>query len=136
MERVVNLINFAGWTFLLFHLAITVALDPVGFRTSDITTDLYILSAIQLFQLLDIALILMGKSKGSLLGAFFQILGRLIVALYFMSPQTERLSFAIAVIMWGIADTNRYLYYLIKTKITAILRYNCFLVLYPIGVYG
>ena len=136
MEKVINLVNFVGWTFLLFHVAFHLFIDPISFKTTDITIDVYALAAIQLFQLLDILLILMGKSKGSLVGAFFQILGRLTVALYFVSPQTDRLSFAILIIMWGIADMNRYLYYLIKTRITAMLRYNGFIFLYPLGVYG
>lgn len=36
--------------------------------------------------------------------------------------------------IWSIADINRYLYYLFKNNaLTAFLRYNSFLVLYPIG---
>ena len=136
MDKVINLVNFAGWSFLLFHVTISLLIDPHAFRTADITIDVYALAAIQLFQILDIVLILMGKSKGSLVGSFFQILGRITVALFYVSPDTDRLSFALMVIMWGIADINRYLYYLVKIRITAVLRYNCFLVLYPLGVYG
>jgi len=39
------------------------------------------------------------------------------------------------VVFWSIADINRYLYYLYKDNaITSFLRYNSFLVLYPLGV--
>lgn len=34
------------------------------------------------------------------------------------------------------ADTNRYMYYLFKNELTGFLRYNAFLVLYPLGVYS
>lgn len=40
--------------------------------------------AIQLFQILDIVLIVTGKSKGSLLGSIAQITGRLVVAIVFL----------------------------------------------------
>ena len=86
MEKVINLINFVGWSFLLFHVSIHLFIDPLSFKTADITIDVYTLAAIQLFQILDIVLILMGKSKGSLVGSFFQILGRLTVALFYISP--------------------------------------------------
>jgi very-long-chain (3R)-3-hydroxyacyl-CoA dehydratase len=44
------------------------------------------------------------------------------------------LVFAGVVIVWSIADVNRYLYYLYKSNpITGFLRYNSFLILYPLG---
>lgn len=42
--------------------------------------DVHVLRFIQTFQIMDIVLILIGKSKGSILGAFFQIAGRMVVA--------------------------------------------------------
>ena len=86
--------------------------------------------------LIDIVLILVGMSKGSILGSIAQITGRLIVALYFLTPETDKLSFALMAIIWSIADINRYLYYITKNNITSFLRYNSFIILYPVGVYG
>ena len=92
---------------------------------------------IQTFQLMDIVLILIGKSKGSIMGAFFQILGRMVVAWGFVEPTSSNLKFATVAIIWALADCNRYLYYLFKNHpLTAALRYNSFLILYPIGVLG
>jgi hypothetical protein len=54
--------------------------DPKAFLTSDISLDVTVLQFVQAFQIMDIVLILIGKSKGSILGAIFQILGRMIVA--------------------------------------------------------
>lgn len=134
MDKVVNLISLTGWTYLLVNLQVQLIFDLQGFITSDFTFQLQLLQVIQLFQITDILLILLGKSKGSLVGAFFQILGRNIVALIFMQPESHKLKFAAVVILWAIADINRYLYYLFKNNsITAFLRYNSFLVLYPLG---
>lgn len=75
-------------------------------------------------------------SKGSILGSLAQITGRLIVAIYYLTPETSPKNFALMAIIWAIADVNRYLYYIIKNPITTFLRYNSFLILYPIGIYG
>ena len=90
---------------------------------------------IQGFQILDIVMVLIGKSKGSLFGSIAQITGRLVVAWYFIEPETNKNSFAAMVTMWAIADSVRYSYYLTKNEIIAFLRYNLFLILYPTGVY-
>jgi hypothetical protein len=96
-----------------------------------------ILRAVQLFQIIDIFLIVAGFSKGSILGALMQILGRNVVTLAFITPQSDRLKYAMVVVIWSMADANRYLYYLFKnSSITGFLRYNSFLLLYPIGVLG
>ena len=125
-----------GWSFLLFHVGSQILLDPVAFRSADISLDVLVLVVVQAFQVCDLILILLGKSKGSLFGSFLQILGRNTVSAYFISTETNRIYFAIVVIIWAIADINRYIYYLFKTPITAFLRYNSFIVLYPVGVYG
>jgi hypothetical protein len=99
--------------------------------------DVHVLRFIQTFQVMDIVLILAGKSKGSILGAFFQIVGRLVVAWGFAEPTSSSLRFATVAIIWALADCNRYLYYLFKNHpLTAALRYNSFIALYPIGVLG
>jgi len=137
MDKVINIINLGGWAFLLLHVGLQLFADPQSFVAGDISLDVLVLQAIQLFQISDIILILLKISKGSIMGAFFQILGRNIVSLYFISAESDRLRFATVVVIWAMADVNRYLYYLFKTSpITGFLRYNSFLVLYPVGVYG
>jgi len=86
MEKVVNLINLSGWAFLLVDLEIQLIFGVQDFLVSDITFLLTVLQAVQLFQICDIVLILLGKSKGSIVASFFQILGRLVVCLVFMQP--------------------------------------------------
>jgi len=137
IEKIANIINFTGWIFLIFHVGIPLFVDAKSFITSDITLDVHVLRAIQTFQIMDILLILIGKSKGSVVGAFFQILGRLVVAWVFIEPETSQLKFAWVAIIWALADANRYLYYLFKNHpLTSALRYNSFIVLYPIGITG
>ncbi len=132
-----NIINFSGWLFLIFHVGIPLFWDPKGFLSADIEMDVHVLRFIQTFQIMDIMLILIGKSKGSILGAFFQIVGRMVVAWGFAEPTSNNLRFATVAIIWALADCNRYLYYLFKNHpLTAALRYNSFIVLYPIGVFG
>lgn len=47
------------------------------------------------------------------------------------------MKFATVAVIWSLADCNRYLYYLFKNHpLTAALRYNSFILLYPIGVFG
>jgi len=76
----------------------------------------------------------MGKAKGNLIAAFFQILGRNLVTLFVIEEDTGRLVYAFVVIVWSIAEVNRYLYYIYKdSPITGFLRYNGFLILYPLG---
>lgn len=134
MEKVVNIINLAGWTYLLVNIEIELIFNRQTYVTSDISLILLILRAVQLFQISDILLVLIGKSKGSIMASFFQILGRNVVTLFLMQPETNHLSFAGVLVIWSIADINRYLYYLFKNNaLTAFLRYNSFLVLYPIG---
>lgn len=134
MEKVVNIVNLAGWTYLLVNIEIELIFNREAYVSSDITLVLWILRAVQLFQVSDILLVLIGKSKGNVVAAFFQILGRNVVTLFLMEPETNHLSFAGVLVIWSIADINRYLYYIFKNNsLTAFLRYNSFLLLYPIG---
>lgn len=89
-----------------------------------------------MLNVLDIVFILLGVSRGSIWGSIAQIAGRLLVALVYMSTNIAPIPIANVLIAWSIADLNRYLYYLFKSPITTWLRYNGFLLLYPIGIYG
>ena len=145
MSNIVNYLSLFGWMAVLFtsayrlNVALLSAPNSDGhalINSIDISFEVYLLQVVQGFQLLDIVLILIGKSKGSLLGAIAQITGRLIVAWGFLSSDTDRISFFLMVFMWATADSNRYLYYVFKSELTAKLRYNLFLVMYPVGVTG
>ena len=136
MDKVVNVLSFSGWLFLVIHVGAQLFMDPVGFRIANISLDVLVLRIVQTFQLMDMLLILIGKSQGNIVAAFFQILGRMSVLWIYISEETDPLKFGIVVLMWSIADANRYLYYLFKHPILTVLRYNSFIILYPLGVYG
>ena len=86
MDKVVNLINLTGWVFLLVDLEIQYVFNLQDFLSSDINFLVLTLRCVQLFQIFDMVLILLGKSKGNLVASFFQILGRLIVCMVFVQP--------------------------------------------------
>ena len=88
MEKVINLVNFGGWVYIMFSVGLQLFLDPVGFQSINIEMDVWALRAVQTFQVLDIILILIGVTKGSIFGAVSQILGRMIVAWAFITPET------------------------------------------------
>ena len=86
MDKVVNLINLTGWIFLLVDLEIQYVFHLQNFLSSDINFLVLTLRCVQLLQIFDMVLILLGKSKGNLVASFFQILGRLIVCMVFVQP--------------------------------------------------
>ena len=148
MSRIVNWINLLGWAIALLSMLeriYTVYNQKPDWKIDDfnppinridISYQVLIVQAVQTFQILDIILILIGKSKGSLLGSIAQITGRLVVAWGFLESGTYQKSFFLMAIMWAIADSNRYLYYLYKNSFTGGMRYNFFIILYPVGVTG
>ena len=121
----------------MFNVAFKLVINPKEFLVSDISTDVTMLRWVQNTQIFDLLLIILGKSKGSLFGTMCQGGARLVVAWIFITPESDQRLFALVTIAWSVADVNRYLYYLFnKSPATTILRYNLFILLYPIGVYG
>jgi len=73
-------------------------------------------------------------SKGKLLPKVLQWLGRNGVA-WFILPLTSNLLLPMALIMmWAFGDIIRYRYYLNPGYLEGVLRYNVFIVLYPVGL--
>lgn len=101
----------------------------------------------QLFYVSEVLNILMGASKSPILSVSLQIASRVFISFIlfaannlpntaFVSSEIPRatLKMAVMFISWYIADSIRFGYYLLRTKYLKKLRYNAFLVLYPIGV--
>jgi very-long-chain (3R)-3-hydroxyacyl-CoA dehydratase len=86
MDKAVNLISLAGWTYLLVNIEFELIFNRDQFMDIDISTTLLILRAVQLFQVFDIILVLLGISKGNVIASFFQILGRNVVTFFLMEP--------------------------------------------------
>lgn len=52
-----------------------------------------------------------------------------------MGPECSALPLILVMIPWLLADTSRYAFYLIKnSSLVGALRYNLFIVLYPLGI--
>lgn len=86
MGNFFNVINVAGWASILALVAYKFVCNPILFFNEDITLEVALVALVQTFQILDIILILIGRSKGSLLGSIAQITGRLVVAWIFLEP--------------------------------------------------
>lgn len=84
MGGIINTINILGWSSVLGLIAYKFFNNPFLFFNEDITLEVDLVTFIQTFQILDILLILIGKSKGSLFGSIAQITGRLVVAWIFL----------------------------------------------------
>lgn len=84
MNSITNIINLVGWSAVLLSVTFKLISNPYTYDKTDITPYVTLLQIVQSLMVFDIVLILIGKSKGSLLGSIAQALGRLVVALYFI----------------------------------------------------
>jgi hypothetical protein len=78
----------------------------------------------------------MKKTSGSLPASIAQVIGRLAVTWYFLQTTTDICCFTHMATCWAIADLTKYLHYLFKNTLTTLFRYNLFIILYPLGVWG
>jgi very-long-chain (3R)-3-hydroxyacyl-CoA dehydratase len=136
-NKLYNSVSLLGWVtvqILTTSVLLTEKEAMRGTTSEQFALPIYLTQMLQVMQILDIVFILVGISKGSIVSSIAQISGRLLVALVYMSTNISPIPIANVLIAWSLAETNRYLYY--KNSITTWLRYNGFLVLYPIGIYG
>lgn len=136
ISKALNLMSILGWTAIIAMILIIFVLNPALYFKEDFSSVVYLAKFMQTLAIFDVVMVLLGKSKGSLLGSIAQLTGRLVVVWVFLEPETHRFSLSIMIVMWAIADITRYSYYLLKSEASAAMRYNLFLILYPLGVYG
>lgn len=139
INSIYNRVSLAGWLAVQILSTITLYTDGDGMKqdhSENFATPIFIMQLVQTLQLLDIIFILLGISKGNILSSVSQIAGRLLVAWVYTSTKIAPLPIANMLIAWSLAETNRYLYYEFKNNLTEFFRYNAFIVLYPIGIYG
>lgn len=84
MGAVLNVVNVLGWGAILALICSKYMSHHREFEKQDLTLEVGLVTLMQTFQILDIVMILIGKSKGSLFGSIAQITGRIIVAWIFM----------------------------------------------------
>ncbi|KAM0673893.1 hypothetical protein GVAV_002731 [Gurleya vavrai] len=126
-----KLYNSCGIIFCLYALICTV----LHFKFHN---DSYVLkiALCQSFFLLEIFNIITGKSNSSFIPTFLQLVSRMFIiwiVCYFQIDLTKGYSFTVMSLSWFFSDLIRYIYYLIRADWSKWLRYNSFILFYPIG---
>lgn len=95
------------------------------------TRHLTVVTLTQAFAYLDVIHVMLGLVKTPVLTSFIQTSAKLfIVCLYNLYPEHYS---KCTVVTWCITEIIRYGYYSNRSKFMQFLRYNMFIVLYPIG---
>jgi very-long-chain (3R)-3-hydroxyacyl-CoA dehydratase len=135
-----NLFQFFGWAVVLNLIVVFIFLKFTNHETAPKVYNLLIIAVklIQTLQITDIIFSLLGMSGSSLFSSLAQVVGRLVTAHLFLNYNQEDWCIVfVFLVPWSLADTVRSIYYVHKeSKILGHLRYNMFIVLYPIGVAG
>jgi len=97
----------------------------------------FILRIVQSLALLEVIHAALKITPSSISFTALQIMARLIYAWYLLDLGMHyfhnQAPFLVLIMAWSLADAVRALYYLLPNKLTGALRYNFFLVLYPVG---
>ena len=138
MTTLYNAVNLSGWGYVLYlwFSGLLYATDTNYYEL------IHTISVVQCFAIMEPLMILAGKVKSSLATAVIQLLSRLIFPLWFFQvadvASNLQLQAALGVmcLAWSVTEITRGLFYLTKYRPITILRYNLFIVLYPMGVLG
>ncbi|CAK73254.1 unnamed protein product (macronuclear) [Paramecium tetraurelia] len=127
-----NAAQLIGWSAILG----LVILELVN-GTEKTGQIVWLVQVMQISQTYDLISNIVGLTSGSLISNILQLGGRLVVALLFMYEGVCFCCLINAVIAWSLAEIIRFSYYLFKNNsLFKTLRYNAFMVLYPIGILG
>ncbi|EGG19943.1 hypothetical protein DFA_07051 [Cavenderia fasciculata] len=139
---VYNSFQALGWYYLIISMIMRFLFQG----TSSIFTTFMSLGSIvctlQVVAFLEILHVYFGLVKsGSIMPTIFQVFGRnhvLLWALCYVYPAQEHWSVFLMCATWGVSELIRYPYYIASTlnecpKFLEWLRYNAFIVLYPLG---
>ncbi|KAK5583026.1 hypothetical protein RB653_004616 [Dictyostelium firmibasis] len=135
-----NSIQTVGWYYVIF-LMVWRSLN-LGFLPSLQTTYISLGSTVcflQLLAFLEILHVLLGFTKSSLIPTLSQVFGRnhvLLVALAYTPEVQQHWGVWLMFFIWGVSELIRFPYYLYgnnSPKLLTWLRYNAFIVLYPLG---
>lgn len=96
-----------------------------------------ILKLAQTAQLVEVLFACFGLTRSNKLASFIQVTARIINTYLLYNFNTPLLTTAITLFPWSITEIIRSLFYLNKdSTLFSVLRYNAFIVLYPLGVFG
>jgi len=122
ITKIMNLLQTLLWFRLLFYIIISHSYCHQVFLQT------------VFLSIFDIFFVLSKISKGNLLITTLQVTSRLVVAFYFVTSMNYYSK--MLAIIWSLSEITRYPYYIFP-YISPIkwLRYNCFILLYPIGMF-
>ncbi|CAD8057948.1 unnamed protein product [Paramecium primaurelia] len=132
ISLVYNVSQLIGWSTILGLIMLELINGTE--KTGQIV---WLVHVMQISQIYDLISNIIGLTSGSLISNVLQLGGRLVVALLFMYDGVCFCCLINAVIAWSLAEIIRFSYYLFKNNsLFKTLRYNAFMVLYPIGILG
>jgi very-long-chain (3R)-3-hydroxyacyl-CoA dehydratase len=137
-----NFFQFFGWSLILnlfFLLCFTKLLNLVDEKVIyNIEKCLFfVLKVTQTMQGFELIMPILKIGGGSIFSSAAQLSSRLLITYMFMDPRQSLLKIGLILVPWSLSDLIRALFYINKnSQILGDLRYNFFIVLYPLGLTG
>lgn len=132
VHNIYNVLNLCGWAYVNHATLFT--------HSDNYVELLRVVSTIQYLAIMEPIFVVFGVAKGSLVLTTIQLMSRLIFPCWFFLFYIQDLELNGAIytmcIAWSLAEVVRSLYYITRYRVFGLLRYNCFIVLYPLGVFG
>lgn len=129
-----SILQFLGWTYILYEIL------KYTFNYHDarsLNKALLALRIVQSLQIFDVIFAFLNMTKANKFASFIQVVSRIINTFWLYHDTTPRTIILLTLYPWSISDMIRSLYYLLKDYyFIQFLRYNLFLILYPLGVTG
>lgn len=89
----------------------------------------------QTFFVAEIFNIMIGATRSTYTATIIQVSSRLFISwVIAYNHKLHNVYLTVMLIVWNISDLIRYLFYILRGKILKTLRYNAFLLLYPVGI--
>lgn len=131
MFKYIDVYNSLG-TIVGLSALVMISMDHI-YKSSNF---LFKMGCIQSFYLFEILNILFGISKAKIFPTVLQLSSRLfIIWPICYSYNYTHITVRLMLLCWFISDTTRYLFYLSRNRLIKFLRYNLFLLLYPVGTF-
>ena len=123
-----------GWSYVLYE---TIKYTVNYHDSKSLNKALLALKIFQLTQFLDVLFAKIKLTKANFTASLIQVTARNLSAFWFYHEHTPRNIILMTLFAWCIAEIVRSLYYLLKDYyFIQFLRYNLFIILYPIGITG
>ena len=124
------LFNSLSIFFLIFSMYNTVL-----FEMTRSSTYIFRCAICQSFFLFEILNVIIGASGSTIIPTTLQLFSRVYIIWYIIYlHKINTILVTLLLFVWNLSDLVRFLFYLFRTGIFRKLRYNAFLILYPIGI--